>query len=142
MSASAYLCCQPTRVCAVPAADMIPMSRHLGQGSHQTRQTELDEIWGDLRRGIEHVYSCRSMSKRRYVQLYTLVYNYCTSVQQQQQPNSRASSAKAKKGNACNSGAQIVGNELYKRLRDFFKTYLMQLLRVSSEKCIVCGMPD
>ncbi|XP_043217882.1 cullin-1-like [Amphibalanus amphitrite] len=112
---------------------MIPMSRHLGQGSHQTRQTELDEIWGDLRRGIEHVYSCRSMSKRRYVQLYTLVYNYCTSVTQQQQPNSRASSGKTKKGNACNSGAQIVGNELYKRLRDFFKTYLMQLLKDGKE---------
>ncbi|XP_037079902.1 cullin-1-like [Pollicipes pollicipes] len=113
---------------------MIPMSRHLGQGSQQTRQTELDEIWGDLLRGIEQVYSGQSMGRERYLQLYTLVYNYCTSVQQQTQPSSsRASSAKSKKSSTCHSGAQIVGHELYKRLREFFKGYLMRLLKGGKE---------
>jgi len=111
---------------------MMPMSRQLGQGSQQTRQTELDEIWGDLKRGIEHVYSCQSMSKQRYLQLYTLVYNYCTSVQQQT-ANPSSSKSKSKKSSTCNSGAQIVGHELYKRLRDFFKQYLVAMLKGGRE---------
>ena len=79
------------------------------------------------------------MSRMRYMELYTHVYNYCTSVHQTNGPGSagRGSSAASNAASAKNkksvqqSGAQFVGLELYKKLRDFLKVYQVGLLEVS-----------
>jgi hypothetical protein len=69
--------------------------------------------------------------KVRYVSLMRFsrhVYNYCTSVHQQ---INRSTSTKSKKGQV-SGGAQLVGLELYKRLRDFLRNYLISLLKVNT----------
>lgn len=80
-----------------------------------------------------HMYSktTRSLYEPTFLNclhLYSYVYNYCTNVNQLQQ--ARTTSAKSKKGTV-QGGAQFVGLELYKRLRDFLRDYLVSLRQVS-----------
>lgn len=67
------------------------------------------------------------------------VYNYCTSVHQQVVNRSvchsnssitNSSKTGCKNKAQVTGGAQLVGLELYKRLRDFIRNYLIDLLKV------------
>lgn len=91
------------------------------------RTVDLEQIWGDLRSGIEQMYNSQQGIKMpRYMELYTHVYSYCTSVHQQQ--NRPASKSKKNVSASQTGGAQFVGQELYKRLKEFLRCALVSLL--------------
>ncbi|XP_039267464.2 cullin-1-like [Styela clava] len=109
----------------------------MNSGSLTGKQIGLTQIWEDLKQGMDQVYTIKSMTKPRYIELYTHVYNYCTCVQlsgnSRQAPgaivsnNSFKSSPGKKWQNA--QSAHFVGHELYKRLRSYLQSYLSSILQ-------------
>ncbi len=62
------------------------------------------------------------------------VYDYCTNVNNQgargNAVTATPNTTKAKKSQA-NGGAQFVGHELYKRLKEYLKSHLIDVLKVT-----------
>ncbi len=131
--------------------------------SSSMKSSTLNEIWEDLRTGIESVYQQQTMPKTRYMMLYTYemhffnffkneshehcllfvkpltkrhVYNHCTSssakssASQSQMSIINTKSKKSQTTNNPNEGAQIIGCELYTKLKIFLENFLIDLQKV------------
>ncbi|KAK6635897.1 Cullin-1 [Polyplax serrata] len=97
-------------------------AHHSQNNSVGPKALDLDQIWEDLSQGIQEIYSQESMTKSRYMELYTYVYNYCTNVHQQKSKSCNTSKSNLKRY----GGAQLVGLELYRRLTDTLKEHLVE----------------
>ena len=127
-----------------------------GAGGPGRQNYDLEQIWADLRDGIEQIFARRGMTHARYIELYSHVYNYCTNVHQANTASGSlmGSSANGNVGaslltgghaggrggsntnrgarrGAAPGGAQFVGLELYRKLKEYLKEYQVKLLSVS-----------
>lgn len=96
------------------------MSCNTVTSSSSVTIVNLDDIWKDLNDGIQQVYEGKSIPKIRYIELYTHIYNFCTSLH-------------INKGHdhPVSTEVKIIRMELYKRLREFIQSYLRSLLQKS-----------
>jgi hypothetical protein len=86
-----------------------------------SKRVSLDDIWPDLEDGITTLVTNLNAGfpRARWMELYSNVYNYCTT--------SRPSPGRKPGGI---SGANFVGEELYNRLSEFLKKHMKHLGKV------------
>ncbi|KAI8051205.1 Cullin [Syncephalis plumigaleata] len=95
-------------------------------GGPPTR-TDLESTWEFVEKGLDQMMLLQdSLSYPRYMEIYTTIYNHCTS------PTSiNGGGGGGLTGVAGNSGAQLVGAGLYKKLTGYFEAHLQDLRRQS-----------
>eukprot|EP00005_Dracoamoeba_jomungandri_P001963 CAMPEP_0174261182 /NCGR_PEP_ID=MMETSP0439-20130205/11275_1 /TAXON_ID=0 /ORGANISM="Stereomyxa ramosa, Strain Chinc5" /LENGTH=759 /DNA_ID=CAMNT_0015345615 /DNA_START=55 /DNA_END=2334 /DNA_ORIENTATION=+ len=89
------------------------------------KRVSLDDIWPDLENGITTLLTNLNAGfpRKRWMELYSNVYNYCTT--------SRPSPSRKPTGI---SGANFVGEELYNRLAEYLKRYMKQISKQAEGK--------
>jgi len=94
----------------------------------QQKRVTLDEIWGDLESGVYHLITNLNsgLSPKKWMELYSSVYNYCTTSKPAQSvPSSR---------NNKSAGANFVGQDLYAKLKEFLTKHMKTLLKVAETR--------
>lgn len=90
----------------------------------------VDQVWDYLRPKIENVYYQQQMSKKLYIEIYLKIHNHCSFVPY-------GNNSKEKNFLTDSSGAQFLGLDLYNKIKDFLRGYVVDLLKVSFD-FLVC----
>ncbi|KAL3113406.1 hypothetical protein niasHT_010746 [Heterodera trifolii] len=93
-----------------------------------------DTIWRDLSPGLESIFKTQErMAPQRYMEYYTMVFNYCTTNEQSNNFTHETTNNRTRRGNrgtpAGTAGAEFVGEELYTRVRHYVEDYARKLLQ-------------
>eukprot|EP01087_Luapelamoeba_hula_P025172 TRINITY_DN985_c0_g1_i1.p1 TRINITY_DN985_c0_g1~~TRINITY_DN985_c0_g1_i1.p1 ORF type:complete len:763 (-),score=161.29 TRINITY_DN985_c0_g1_i1:136-2424(-) len=93
--------------------------------AHASKRVSLDDIWPDLEHGIGELVTNLNAGfpRKRWMDLYSNVYNYCTT--------SRPTPGRKPGGI---SGANFVGEELYNRLFEYLKRHMKSLSKIAENK--------
>ncbi|KAH8921932.1 Cullin-domain-containing protein [Atractiella rhizophila] len=86
---------------------------------------DLPATWRFLVEGIDHIMTRleEGMSYDKYMQLYTVSYNYCTSSRM----NQGSINEPLGLSHAARSGANLMGADLYEKVDNYFVTHLSQV---------------
>ncbi|GAA5973888.1 hypothetical protein JCM11641_001202 [Rhodosporidiobolus odoratus] len=98
--------------------------------SHLPDSRDLVATWGFLQEGVDHIMTRLSegMSYKKYMDLYTVSYNYCTSSRM----NSGGINETLGVVSGGRSGANLMGADLYKHLTQYFISHL-RTVRAAAE---------
>ncbi|KAJ3101218.1 hypothetical protein HDU97_001569 [Phlyctochytrium planicorne] len=90
-----------------------------GQLSDMSR--DLQSTWSGLEEGIDHIFNRleEGITHKKYMELYTLIYNYCTTNKSSIQDTSHSQPA--------TRGAQLMGADLYNNLKEHLRRHLTVL---------------
>ncbi|RIB03787.1 Cullin [Gigaspora rosea] len=94
--------------------------------------TDLKATWEFLENGIEHIMNRleEGLSYKRYMDLYTGIYNYCTS--SRMNPGFTSEPLAGPGSNMSNNrGANLMGSDLYQNLQEYLQRHL-QVIREGS----------
>eukprot|EP01113_Clastostelium_recurvatum_P019149 TRINITY_DN225_c0_g1_i1.p1 TRINITY_DN225_c0_g1~~TRINITY_DN225_c0_g1_i1.p1 ORF type:complete len:771 (+),score=282.14 TRINITY_DN225_c0_g1_i1:104-2416(+) len=96
------------------------------------KRVTLDDIWPNLDAGITQLLTNlnKEFPRDKWMDLYSSVYNFCTTSKPPTAQRGGSSAAGAAKA----SGANFVGEELYNRLTEFLKRHMKEILRVAETK--------
>ncbi|KAK4470995.1 hypothetical protein MN116_006497 [Schistosoma mekongi] len=78
-------------------------------------------VWDDLKNGFDAIFRLETIKRKRYMELHTHVYNYCTSVDPKSHTTPSRSAIETE------PGGKLVGFELYKKLRNYLKAHVHSL---------------
>lgn len=94
-----------------------------GKGSALPSARDLEATWKFLYDGIEVMMNqlTEGMEYPRYMNLYTVSYNYCATNRQ---------SAGEGLSHSSKTGANLGGEELYERLKQYFKSHAEDVWKV------------
>ncbi|CAF0783301.1 unnamed protein product [Adineta steineri] len=95
--------------------------------AHKDRNLNLNDVWIKVSDGIDHIYRIQDMSPTAYMELYTHVYDYCTNTHAQSFQKAPPRTGGNNRQNNVQDGANIVGGELYTKLRNHLKAYLEKI---------------
>ncbi|GAA6029019.1 hypothetical protein NBRC10512_001646 [Rhodotorula toruloides] len=84
---------------------------------------DLNATWKFLEEGVDHIMTRlnEGMSYKKYMDLYTVSYNYCTSSRMN---SGGINETLGVSGSAGRSGANLMGADLYKHLKEYFIEHL------------------
>lgn len=92
---------------------------------------DLEATWKFLHEGIEVMMNqlTEGMEYPRYMNLYTVAYNYCATSRMQSSGGGLAFSGKA--------GANLEGEELYERLKQYFRAHAEHIWQVCNTPGVI-----
>ncbi|CAF1059487.1 unnamed protein product [Didymodactylos carnosus] len=91
------------------------------------QNVELEDVWAHVATGIKMVFDYETMQPDKWMQLHSLVYDYCTNVNNYS-AGSRPNPV-VQRNSDDGEGANVIGKKLYMRLKQSLSDYLQNLRR-------------